>query len=122
MKNENSKKNFENLFQTLKSENSIESLNNIFNFIKENSEDFYNTKIQIELQNDFIKYLLEKTIDINIQMNIFKYFIDLIIDQKYKKENLYKITFIFEIFNLKYEIYNNNNSIFSLFNFFEKYY
>ena len=122
MKNENSEKNFENLFQTLKSENSIESLNNIFNFIKENSEDFYNTKIQIELQNDFIKYLLEKTIDINIQMNIFKYFIDLIIDQKYKKENLYKITFIFEIFNLKYEIYNNNNSIFSLFDFLEKYY
>ena len=119
MKNENSEKIFENLFQLLKKENSIESLNNIFNFIKENSSDFYNTKIQIELQNEFIKYLLEKIIDINIQMNIFKYFIDLIIDQKYKKENLYKITFIFEMFNLKYEIYNSN---FSLFDLLKKYY
>ena len=122
MKNENSEKIFENLFQILKNENSKESLNNIFNFIKENSEEFYNTKIQIELQNEFIKYLLEKIIDINIQMSIFKYFIDLIIAQKYKKENLYKITFIFEIFNLKYEIYTNNNQIFSLFDFLEKYY
>ena len=123
MSKENEKLNFNSLIKILRNEKTLKALENMIEYIKLNIENIIQNKIITFKQLDeLFFFLLNNTISTSIQIDFFKYFIDLFTSMIFKSEDVLKLNFLSNIFSIKSLFYIQSSSINSLNDLFDKYY
>ena len=101
-KQESSKEKYLKLFQEFRASRKLSDLENIYKLLEENKSNILDDNIiPFQFSNDLIWFLSNNIIDLKIQTDIFKLYIDYFFTFKLKPENLMKLTLLDQIF--KYE-------------------
>ena len=116
-------KDFNSLIKTLRNEKSFFALEDMIEYIKSNIDNLLQNKI-ITYKNidDLFFFFLNNKISISLQIDFFKYFIDLFTSKKFKPEDLNKLKCLSDIFSSKSNFYIQSSSINSLNDLLDKYY
>ena len=123
MSKENEELNFNSLIKILRNEKTLKALENMIEYIKLNIDNIIQNKIITFKQLDeLFFFLLNNTISTSIQIDFFKYFIDLFTSMIFKSEDVLKLNFLSNIFSIKSLFYIQSSSINSLNDLFDKYY
>ena len=103
-KKENPKDKYTKMFQKLRKDKTESNLNEIYSDLKENKSNLLDdSKIPFQFSNDLIWLLINNIINLKLQSDIFKLYIDSFLSTKIKPENLQKITILEQIF--KYDCF-----------------
>ena len=126
-RNEIVKEKYNKLINDIRKEKNTVSLNLIYEDLKQNKNNLYdNDLIPFQFSNDLIWLLVNNLIDINIQVEIFKLYINSFFLFECKPENLNKLRILETIFNYSSFFYKNtsitNDQLDFMKKYFEKYY
>jgi len=122
------KEKYEALIKEIRLQKSIPVLEKIYEDLKSNKDNLFNDAIvPYKFSSDLIFFLLYNFINIKIQMDIFKLYIEVFLDPKTKIENINKIQFFFDIFYFDSNFFSKASTIgtnFTVFliKFFDRYY
>ena len=98
-KQETPKEKYTKIIQEFRSSKTLLNLQNIYKDLQENKSNLLDDNIiPFQFSNDLIWFLSNNIIDLEIQMNIFKLYIDSFFTFKLKPENLQKLTLFDQIF------------------------
>lgn len=106
--NQNSKEKFTKLLQEIRSSKTESVLQKIYKELIENKSNLLdNDIIPFQFSNDLIWLLCNNIIDLKIQSDIFKLYIDSFLSFKLKPENVQKLTFLDQIFKYDSFLYKS---------------
>ena len=122
-KPESPKEKYTKIFQELRSNKTESNLQKIYKDLLENKENLLdNDIIPFQFSNDLIWLLINNIIDLKIQVDIFKLYIDAFFASKIKPENLQKITILEQIFKYDCFLYKTSADTEDFFCFIKKYF
>ena len=120
---ENTKDKYTKLFQELRLAKNVSNLQKIYNDLVENKNNLLNNDvIPFQFTNDLIWLLFNNVIDVKIQSDICKLYIDSFLSFKTKSENLQKLLFLDQIFKYDCFLYKNLADTEDFHCFFKKYF
>ena len=105
---ENAKEKYSKIFQEFRLAKNESNLLKVYNNLVENKNNLLdNDIIPFQFTNDLIWLLFNNILDIKIQTDIFKLYIDSFFTFKTKNENIQKLTFLDQIFKYDSFLYKN---------------
>ena len=113
------KEKYEALIKEIRLQRSIPVLEKIYEDLKSNKEDLFNDSIvPFQFSSDLIWFLQNNIISVQIQLDIFKLYVEAFFNPKNKIENINQIKFIFDIFIYDTVFYSQSSNIGSNFKVF----
>ena len=121
------KEKYEALLKEIRTQKTIPVLEKIYEDLKTNKDNLFNDAIiPFKFSTDFIWFLKYNLINVKIQMDIFKLYIETFLNLKWNSENLNQVPFFFEIFNYDANFFmkasTSDNFLNFLNGFFNQYY
>ena len=122
-KPEDSKEKYTKLLQEIRASKNLTNLQKIYDNIKANQQNILdNDVVPFQFTNDLIWLLFNNVIDVKIQSDICKLYIDSFLSFKAKSENLQKLLFLDQIFKYDSFLYKNLADTEDFHCFFKKYF
>ena len=113
------KEKYEALIKEIRLQRSIPVLEKIYEDLKSNKEDLFNDSIvPFQFSSDLIWFLQNNIISVQMQLDIFKLYVEAFFNPKNKIENINQIKFIFDIFIYDTVFYSQSSNIGSNFKVF----
>ena len=118
-KKQTPKEKYNEFLKEIRTQKSLPVLEKIYEDLKTNKENLFNdTIVPFKFSSDLIWFLQNNIISVNMQLDIFKLYIDALFNPKNKIENINQIKFIYDIFIYDTVFYSQSSNIGSNFKVF----